>query len=169
MGTTTGVGTAGDRIGGFGCALRSVHAVHTHSRSRDRTPRPVAEAKGVPVSTVVREAIEMTAREAGVAVPATPRFSAAEKWQRLLEISATDVVGAGVRASAERVDAERPCQRHAASSLSKQQRPHGPRQPPVTPVHATARRRLELPSNWGLSAPWSAYLSGSAREGPPNL
>jgi len=47
----------------------------------------VAQAKGKPVSAVVRDAIEASAREAGVLVAKATRLSAAGKRRRLLEIS----------------------------------------------------------------------------------
>jgi hypothetical protein len=47
----------------------------------------VAQAKGKPVAAIVRDAIEASAREAGLQVASRDRRSAAEKRQRLLEIS----------------------------------------------------------------------------------
>jgi antitoxin VapB len=53
----------------------------------ERLAREVARAKGKPVATVVRDAIEASAREAGVLIARPPRLSAAERRRRLLEIS----------------------------------------------------------------------------------
>jgi antitoxin VapB len=52
-----------------------------------RLAQKVAEAKGKPVSAIVRDAIEASAREAGVPIAKPTRLSAADKRQRLLEIS----------------------------------------------------------------------------------
>lgn len=53
----------------------------------ERLAREVAKAKGKPVASIVRDAIEASAREAGLIVRQPSRLSAAEKRQRLLEIS----------------------------------------------------------------------------------
>ena len=54
----------------------------------ERLAKEVAKAKGKPVASVVRDAIEASAREAGVIAVARPcRLTAAEKRKRLLEIS----------------------------------------------------------------------------------
>jgi antitoxin VapB len=53
----------------------------------ERLAHQVAQVKGKPVSAVVRDAIEASAREAGVPIAKASRLSAAEKRQRLLEIS----------------------------------------------------------------------------------
>lgn len=53
----------------------------------ERLAQKVAEAKGKPLSAVVRDAIEASAREAGLVIASPGRLSAAEKRQRLLEIS----------------------------------------------------------------------------------
>jgi antitoxin VapB len=53
----------------------------------ERLAQKVAQAKGKPVSAVVRDAIEASAREAGVLAGKPTRLSAAEKRQLLLEIS----------------------------------------------------------------------------------
>ncbi len=53
----------------------------------ERLAQKVATAKGKPVATIVRDAIEASAREAGLLVAAARRLSAGEKRQRLLEIS----------------------------------------------------------------------------------
>jgi antitoxin VapB len=53
----------------------------------ERLAQQVAKAKGKPVSVIVRDAIEASAREAGLLIGQPSRLSAAEKRQRLLEIS----------------------------------------------------------------------------------
>jgi antitoxin VapB len=53
----------------------------------ERLAKEVAKAKGKPVAIVVRDAIEASAREAGLRVAQPGRLSAAEKRNRLLEIS----------------------------------------------------------------------------------
>jgi antitoxin VapB len=54
----------------------------------ERLAKEVAKAKGKPVALVVRDAIEASAREAGViAIERPRRLTAAEKRKRLLEIS----------------------------------------------------------------------------------
>lgn len=53
----------------------------------ERLAKAVAKAKGKPVVSVVRDAIEASAREAGLLIARPSRLSAAEKRQRLLEIS----------------------------------------------------------------------------------
>jgi antitoxin VapB len=54
----------------------------------ERLAKEVARAKGKPVALVVRDAIEASAREAGViAIERRRRLTAAEKRKRLLEIS----------------------------------------------------------------------------------
>jgi antitoxin VapB len=53
----------------------------------ERLAREVAKAKGKPVASIVRDAIEASAREAGLIVRQPSRLSAVEKRQRLLEIS----------------------------------------------------------------------------------
>ena len=53
----------------------------------ERLAQKVAEVKGKPVSAIVRDAIEASAREAGLLAVRPSRLSAAEKRQRLLEIS----------------------------------------------------------------------------------
>jgi antitoxin VapB len=53
----------------------------------ERLAREVARAKGKPVADVVRDAIEASAREAGVLMARPSRLSAAERRRRLLEIS----------------------------------------------------------------------------------
>lgn len=53
----------------------------------ERLAQQVAKAKGKPVSVIVRDAIEASAREAGLLIAQPSRLSAAEKRQRLLEIS----------------------------------------------------------------------------------
>jgi antitoxin VapB len=52
----------------------------------ERLARKVAQAKGKPVAAIVRDAIEASAREAGVLV-ARQGLSPAEKRRQLLEIS----------------------------------------------------------------------------------
>jgi antitoxin VapB len=52
-----------------------------------RLAQRVAEARGKPLSAVVRDAIEASAREAGLEPPRPERPSVAEKRRRLLEIS----------------------------------------------------------------------------------
>ena len=52
-----------------------------------RLARKVAEAKGKPVSAIVRDAIEASARDAGLLIAKPVRPSVAEKRRRLLEIS----------------------------------------------------------------------------------
>ena len=49
--------------------------------------KEVAKAKGKSVACVVRNAIEASAREAGLLVAQPSRLSPAEKCQRLLQIS----------------------------------------------------------------------------------
>jgi antitoxin VapB len=53
----------------------------------ERLANEAAKAKGKPVASVVRDAIEAFAREAGLLIARPSRLSAAEKRQRLLEIS----------------------------------------------------------------------------------
>jgi len=53
----------------------------------ERLAHRVARAKGKHVATIVRDAIEAVAREAGLSVPEGPRLTAVEKRRRLLEIS----------------------------------------------------------------------------------
>jgi antitoxin VapB len=53
----------------------------------ERLAQKVAEVKGKPVSAIVRDAIEASAREAGLLNTRPRRLSVAEKRQRLLEIS----------------------------------------------------------------------------------
>jgi antitoxin VapB len=52
----------------------------------ERLAHTLAAAKGKPVAAIVREAIAASAREAGL-IPGAPRRSAAEKRQRMLEIT----------------------------------------------------------------------------------
>lgn len=47
----------------------------------------LAKAKGRPVAVVVREAIEASAREAGISIAQTRAFNPAEKLRRMREIS----------------------------------------------------------------------------------
>jgi antitoxin VapB len=53
----------------------------------ERLAQKVARAKGKPVAAIVRDAIEASAREAGLLVATSGRLNAAEKRQRLLEIA----------------------------------------------------------------------------------
>jgi antitoxin VapB len=53
----------------------------------ERLAHRVAQAKGKPVAMVVRDAIEASAREAGVLVGRPTALGAADKRQRLQEIS----------------------------------------------------------------------------------
>ncbi len=53
----------------------------------ERLAREVARAKGKPLAAIVRDAIEASAREAGLPMARPVRFSAAERRRRLLEIS----------------------------------------------------------------------------------
>jgi antitoxin VapB len=53
----------------------------------ERLAQKVSQAKGQPLSAVVRDAIEASAREVGLLVARPGRRRAAEKRQRLLEIS----------------------------------------------------------------------------------
>jgi antitoxin VapB len=53
----------------------------------ERLAKEVAKAKGKPVAIVVRDAIEASAREAGLLVARPRRLTAAEKRNRLLQIS----------------------------------------------------------------------------------
>jgi antitoxin VapB len=53
----------------------------------ERLAKEVAKAKGKPVASIVRDAIEASAREAGLLIARPGRLSVAEKRQRLLEIS----------------------------------------------------------------------------------
>ncbi|MBU6378282.1 MAG: type II toxin-antitoxin system VapB family antitoxin [Gammaproteobacteria bacterium] len=53
----------------------------------ERLAQKVALAKGKPIDAIVRDAIEASAREAGIAVTKASRLTPAEKRQRLLEIS----------------------------------------------------------------------------------
>jgi antitoxin VapB len=53
----------------------------------ERLARKVAEVKGKPVSAIVRDAIEATAREVGLLTAKPSGLTVAEKRQRLLEIS----------------------------------------------------------------------------------
>ena len=52
----------------------------------ERLAREVAKAKGKPLAAIVRDAIEASAREAGLLLDSR-RLSATEKRRRLLEIS----------------------------------------------------------------------------------
>jgi antitoxin VapB len=56
-------------------------------RETERLAKEVAKAKGKPVAIVVRDAIEASAREAGLLVAPPRRLTAAEKRNRLLQIS----------------------------------------------------------------------------------
>ena len=53
----------------------------------ERLAKEVAKAKGKSVASIVRDAIEASAREAGLLIARASWPSAAEKRQRLLEIS----------------------------------------------------------------------------------
>jgi antitoxin VapB len=53
----------------------------------ERLAHQVAQAKGKPVAVVVRDAIEASAREAGVFINRPKALSAAEKRRQLQEIS----------------------------------------------------------------------------------
>ena len=53
----------------------------------ERLAKEVAKAKGKPVASIVRDAIEASAREAGILMARPGRLSATEKRRRLLEIS----------------------------------------------------------------------------------
>lgn len=53
----------------------------------ERLALKVAKARGQPLSTVVRDAIEASAREAGLLDEGSDRRSAADKRRRLLQIS----------------------------------------------------------------------------------
>jgi antitoxin VapB len=53
----------------------------------ERLAKEVAKAKGKSVATVVRDAIEASAREVGLLIARPSRLSAAEKRHCLLEIS----------------------------------------------------------------------------------
>jgi len=53
----------------------------------ERLAQEVAKAKGKPVASIVRDAIEASAREAGLLIARPSRLSPTEKRQRLLEIS----------------------------------------------------------------------------------
>jgi len=53
----------------------------------ERLAQKVAKARGQPLSTVVRDAIQASAREAGLLVAKPNRPSTAQKRQRLLQIS----------------------------------------------------------------------------------
>ena len=53
----------------------------------ERLAREVAKTKGKPLVSVVRDAIEASAREAGLLVSPPRRLTATEKRRRLLEIS----------------------------------------------------------------------------------
>ncbi len=53
----------------------------------ERLAREVAKARGKPVATIVRDAIQASAREAGLLMAKPSRLSAADKRKRLLEIS----------------------------------------------------------------------------------
>jgi antitoxin VapB len=53
----------------------------------ERLAHRVAQAKGKPVAAVVREAIEASAREAGVLVAGRSPLGAAERRRRLLAIA----------------------------------------------------------------------------------
>ena len=53
----------------------------------ERLARRVAKARGQPLSTIVRDAIQASARETGLLVAKPNRLSTAQKRQRLLQIS----------------------------------------------------------------------------------
>jgi antitoxin VapB len=53
----------------------------------ERLAQKLAEVKGCALSAVVREAIEASARDAGVLIARRSKLSAAEKRQRLIEIA----------------------------------------------------------------------------------
>jgi len=53
----------------------------------ERLAKEVAKAKGKPVASVVRDAIEASAREAGLLIARPSRLTPLEKRRRLLEIS----------------------------------------------------------------------------------
>jgi antitoxin VapB len=53
----------------------------------ERLARKVAKARGQPLSTVVRDAIEASAREAGLLVEGHSHLTVAAKRRRLLEIA----------------------------------------------------------------------------------
>lgn len=62
------------------------HALHL-SPETEALAKKLAEAKGQPLAAVVREAIEASAREAGIAIPQPRAINAAEKFRRMREIS----------------------------------------------------------------------------------
>lgn len=53
----------------------------------ERLAQKVAKVRGKPVSAVVRDAIEASARDAGLLIAKARRLDPAEKRQRLLEIA----------------------------------------------------------------------------------
>ena len=53
----------------------------------ERLALEVARAKGLPLAAIIRDAIEASAREAGILIARPKRLTAAEKRQRLLEIA----------------------------------------------------------------------------------